>query len=271
MLRRNRYCFSALAILVVGLFIPQAHAVEIRVFAAASMLDAVTAVGDAFEQRTEEYNVRYVFSSSSTLARQIIAGAPADVYISANIAWMYEAVDSGTIIDDTIRPIAGNRLVLVGGSIDKTHFPGGLPSLVTPTFPMIVLLDADGPGRLAVGDPAHVPAGQYARQSLEHLGLWHLVSDKLAPMPHVRAALNLVARGEAPLGIVYASDAVLVPTLEVLASFPVDSHLPITYLAGQVKSGKSDSARTFLNYLSSQEAAQVFMQHGFLSIPSNID
>ncbi|MBT5519899.1 MAG: molybdate ABC transporter substrate-binding protein [Rhodospirillales bacterium] len=239
---------------------------EITIFAAASLTDAVTEIGNGFSADYEGQTVRYVFAASSTLARQIIAGAPANIFISANQAWMHATVSAGVITGDTVEPVAGNQLVLVTAPEMVNFLPANLPTTVGPGFPLAPLLAIDDQSRLAIGDPAHVPAGQYARQALERLGLWQGVSNRLAPMPHVRAALNLVVRGEAALGIVYASDLSLTPTVRVVATFPTDAHLPITYLAGVVKSDQMDAAYSFLSYLTSPEAVQVFKRHGFSSI-----
>jgi molybdate transport system substrate-binding protein len=250
------------------------RAAEITVFAAASMTDAVTEIGHMFSRQSDGNELRYVFAASSTLARQIIAGAPAHVFISANAAWMHAAVDEG-VLGETVVPIASNRLALIVASHRAQALPDDLPTVVTSTFPLIELLGNSDDNRLALGDPAHVPAGQYARQSLESLGFWHSVSARLAPMPHVRAALNLVVRNEVPLGIVYASDLRLAPAIQSIAIFPSESHLPITYLAGRVKStadaAQNPVAQSFLSFLTSPEAAQVFQRHGFSSILSDPD
>ncbi len=244
-----------------------ARAAEITVFAASSMIDSVSKIGKNFESHSPEHQVRYVFASSSALARQIIAGAPAHVFISANSAWMHIAVREDAIVGETVTPVAGNRLVLVAGPNSMNSMSDTLPGIVTSTVPLSEYLDMNGRGRLAIGDPAHVPAGQYARQALEYLGLWHTVSDRLAPMPHVRAALNLVERDEVPLGIVYASDLTLAPTVRVIGTFPSESHLPISYLSGVVKPDNSGS-RAFVAYLTSTAAAEVFQHYGFsLTLP----
>lgn len=255
------------------------RASEITVFAASSMADAVTEIGNTFMQQSGmqqsgmqqpgPHTVRYVFAASSTLARQVIAGAPAHVYISANAAWMHIAVNEGAIIRDTVAQIAGNRLVLIGTPGIESRLPDDLPAIITPDYPFADILGVESYSRLAIGDPTHVPAGQYARQSLERLGLWHSLSRRLAPMPDVRAVLNIVVRGETPLGIVYASDLKLTPAIRLVAGFPSGSHLPITYLAGLVKSGQTTAAQSFFSYLISPEAAQVFQHHGFSAILPN--
>lgn len=226
----------------------------VLVFAAASLTDAVTQVAEQFQRNTGTV-VKLAFASSSTLARQIEAGAPAQVFASANEDWMDYLQQRGLIVDSSrISPI-GNTLVLVAPS--DSELPPITPSantdLVTPLGP---------DGRLAVGDPAHVPAGRYARETLMALGLWTMLESRLAFTDNVRAALALVERGEALLGIVYGTD-VRVAKVHKLGVFPISSHSTITYPFALVRGGDTAAARDFFQFLTQDEGLDTLQQHGF--------
>ena len=227
----------------------------LTVFAAASLTEAMTASGLAFEQ-SQGIAVRFSFASSSTLARQIEAGAPAGLIALASEDWADYLAASGAILPGTRINTVGNRLVLIAPSdadvtLSEPPTAAGIAAALGPT------------GRLALGDPAHVPAGIYARQALENLGLWPTVATRLAPTDNVRAALMLVARGEAALGIVYATDARLSPKVRVLATLPRASHAPISYPFAIVRDGDSPQARAFLAFLASTEGLAIFERFGF--------
>lgn len=229
-----------------------AGAAEVRVFAASSLADALDAVADAFTAETGTAVVAS-YASSAAVARQIGEGAPADVVISADEAWMDHLAARGLIRPDSRFDLVGNALVLVAPA-------GAAPVLpIEPGFPLAVAL---GDGRLAVGEVTSVPAGRYARAALEALGAWEGVRDRLAEAENVRAALLLVARGEAPLGVVYATDAAAEPGVEVVGTFPPDSHPPIVYPAAAV-AGAGDPAASFLAFLRGPQAAAVFDRLGF--------
>lgn len=199
--------------------------------------------------------MRTAFAASSTLARQIDAGAPADVFLSANREWMQYLEQRGRVIPQPLDPVVGNALVVIApgtdGRIPERIDPGALPAA----------LPEDE--RLAVGDPTHVPAGRYARQALEALGIWPDLDPRLARTDNVRGALALVARGEAPLGIVYATDARISSRVRVVAIFPPESHPPIVYPAGRVASGNQAAARAFIDWLSTPAAGAIWRRHGF--------
>ncbi|HET9019592.1 MAG TPA: molybdate ABC transporter substrate-binding protein, partial [Acetobacteraceae bacterium] len=204
-----------LALLLLLLLSPPPARAEagLTVFAAASLTDALRDVAALWEGAGHA-KPRLAFGSSSTLARQIGQGAPADLFASADARWMDDVAAQGLIAAGTRRDLLGNALVLV--------VPAARARTVTigPGLDLAALL---GPaGRLAVGDPAHVPAGIYARAALRHLGLWAGVAGRLAPAEDVRAALLLVERGEAPAGIVYATDAAVAPGVAVAGTFPAD-------------------------------------------------
>ncbi|MGE0876848.1 MAG: molybdate ABC transporter substrate-binding protein [Burkholderiales bacterium] len=225
-----------------------AQAQPFIVFAAASLKNAMDEVAALSPAKPA-----VAYAASSALARQIESGAPAQVFISADLAWM-DYLDARKLLKaGTRRNLLGNTLALVA--------PAGntVTAVIRPGFALASLL---GGGRLALGDPRHVPAGRYARTALEKLGVWDSVSARLAPAENVRVALALVARGEAPLGIVYSSDAASEPRVRVVATFPGDSLAPIVYPAALTARATGDAA-AFLAMLASPPAREVFERHGF--------
>lgn len=197
--------------------------------------------------------LRIAYAASSTLARQIDAGAPADLFISADQEWMQHVDAQGHLQRDSQVVLLGNTLVLIAPAdspIDLTLAPG------------MPLRAALGDGRLALADPSAVPAGRYARAALTTLGVWETVADRVAPADHVRAALALVSRGEAPLGIVYGSDAQADPKVRVVAAFPAGTHPPIRYPAALTRRAVPESAQV-LALLQQDEATAIFVEHGF--------
>ncbi len=227
----------------------------ITVFAAASLSEAMTAAGDAYRNETHRV-VRFSFAASSTLSRQIEAGAPAQVFASANESWMDYLENLGLIVPESRVSAISNRLVLIA-----PRSAGFGPLALDRTLDLAALLGRDG--RLAVGDPAHVPAGIYAQQSLESLGLWSAVEHRLARADNVRAALALVASGEASLGITYATDARIASGVRILGSFPAASHAPITYPFAILAEQDSADARDFLAFLTSEKGLSLFQSFGF--------
>ncbi len=236
-----------------------ARAETITIFAAASMGDAVNALADQYS-RDSGHTIRTSFASSSVLARQIISGAPADVFISANTAWMDEADSKGAIIAASRRIIAGNRLVLVASSF--VTLPLAKADTISADYPLARIMAGQ---RLALGDPGHVPSGIYARQSLEALGLWEPVREQLVPMPSVRAALAMVERGEVSLGVVYASDIRYASGVQLIGNLPDDSHAPIRYPAAVVTGHQRPAVTEFMVFLISPQATKVLTEHGFRS------
>lgn len=232
-----------------------AHAGEqVTIFAAASTTDAINEVAARFA--TAGYGqVRPVFAASSTLAAQILRGAPADVFLSANIEWMDYVAARGAIDPETRFAPFGNRLVLIAPA------DSGLSLAVAPGF---ALAEALADGRLAIGDPAHVPAGIYTKDALMNLGVWPEVEDKLAMAANVRAALALVDSAAAAAGIVYASDALISPNIRVVGHFPASSHPPIRYALAAVSDRMRPAVTSFLDYLKGPEAKAIFERHGFL-------
>jgi molybdate transport system substrate-binding protein len=231
-----------------------AQAQPLTVFAAASLTDAMKDI-DAQWQKDGHKPLSLSFAASSTLARQIEQGAPANIFASADEKWMDYLAQKSLIAADTRKDLLGNDLVLVVPANKPQHVAIG------PGFNLAKLLGPDG--RLAVGDPAHVPAGIYAQQALKKLGLWDSVSSRLASAEDVRSALLLVERGEAPAGIVYGTDAAVSKGVMVAGVFPADSHDPVSYPFAVVKSGDTPDARALLTFLDGPEARAIFVKRGF--------
>ncbi len=225
---------------------------EVLVFAAASTTEALNEAAEAFA-RTGEDRVRGVFAGSSVLAKQIENGAPADLYLSANPAWMDYLEASGHIVAATRRDLLANRLVVVARE-------DSAPKTLDLKADLIAAL---GDGRLVLGDPDHVPAGIYARQALEAIGLWPALETRLVRADDVRIALHLVARGEAPLGIVYASDAKSINDVRVVGEIAPDLHAPIRYAIALVAGHDNEFARRFIEFLKTPEMEELFRRHGF--------
>ena len=225
----------------------------LTVFAAASMTNVLQAAGDAYTAETR-VPVRFSFAGSSALARQIESGAPADVFVSADQEWMDYLQERKLVAGELRVNIATNSLVLIA-PVDST-----VKLKVVPGFPLAAALGAKG--RIATGDPASVPAGKYAQAALTSLGVWSSVASRLVPADNVRTALNFVARGEVPLGIVYATDALGEPKVRVVDTFPATSHPPITYPAAITATGGADAA-AFVRFLRSARAQAIFDKAGF--------
>jgi molybdate transport system substrate-binding protein len=232
----------------------QARAQTLTVFAAASLTDAMKQVSDLWVKAGHEAP-RQSFASSSTLARQIENGAPANVFASADEQWMDYLAKKDLIAPGTRKDLLGNDLVLIVPATHPIHVTIG------PNFDLMALLGSDG--RLSTGDPAHVPAGIYAEQALKKLGLWDKVSPRLAPAADVRSALLLVERGEAPAGIVYSTDAAASKAVSIAGVFPDSSHDPITYPFAVTKSGDTPEARAFLAFLSTPAVREIWTKNGF--------
>lgn len=239
----------ALGILV---FAGAAAADTVMVFAAASLKDALDESAKAYQAVAGD-RIVVSYAASSALAKQIEAGAPADLFISADLDWMDYLEQRRLIRTDTRRNLLRNRLVLVAPADSKASVS------IAPGFPLAALL---GNGRLAMANPDVVPAGKYGKASLEALGVWKDVQSKIASAENVRAALVLVSRGEAPLGIVYRTDAAADPRVRVVGLFPESTHPPIVYPIAMT-AGAKPSAGAFLNWLSEPRARAVFEKHGF--------
>ncbi|MGC8491626.1 MAG: molybdate ABC transporter substrate-binding protein [Syntrophobacteraceae bacterium] len=239
---------------VAGLNAPARAAGNVTVFAAASLTNSLNDVGKLF---VKQYGGTFTpsFLSSSTLAKQIENGAPANVFLSADEKWM-DYLAKKKLIDPASRfNLLGNTLVLIAPSGSKVNKVD-----ITKGFNLAGLLAG---GKLAVGDPAHVPVGIYSKQALRFLLVWKSVKGSLAREANVRLALVLVERAEAPFGIVYATDAAISKKVKVVGVFPADSHPPIVYPAALVAGQETPAAKNFLAFLKTPQAKAVFEKYGF--------
>jgi molybdate transport system substrate-binding protein len=226
------------------------------VFAAASLADALEEVGRAFTSATG-VRVAASYAASSVLAKQIEAGAPADAFFSADLAWVDYLEKRGLIKPGSRRDVLTNALVLVAPADSPLHLR------IAPGFDLAGALEG---GRLAIADPDSVPAGEYARAALTRLNVWSRVSDRAVRGENVRAALAYVARGEAPLGIVYATDAQAERRVRVVDVFPEDSHPPITYPVALTAHARPEAAQ-LVEFLTGEVARQIFVRYGFAPPP----
>lgn len=226
-----------------------AHADEVVVFAAASLADALAPIETAFEAESG-HELTISLAGSSSLARQIQQGAPADVFISANVGWMDTLQGEDLIVPESRVDLVANSLVLVGAE--------GAAPVELSTLP-----DALGDNYLAMALVESVPAGIYGKASLESLGLWDAVEGRIAQADNVRAALALVATGASPFGIVYATDAVAEARVSVLATFPADSHPPIVYPAAIIAGHDGAGSEAFMAFLQTDTARSALEAQGF--------
>lgn len=253
-LKRLMGTLAGLSVMVAATTAPLHAEEKVTVFAAASLKNALDAINaswkaDADGQATTSY------ASSSALAKQIEEGAPADVFISADLDWMKYLSDKKLTKADTELKLLGNRIVLVAPA------DAARDVTIARDFDLAGLV---GDGKLAMGDVKAVPAGKYGKAALETLGVWASVEGKVAQAENVRAALKLVATGEAPYGIVYATDAVAEPGVKVVGIFPEDSHPPIVYPVGILAGTQNaDAAAAYLKYLQGAKAKALFEQQGF--------
>ena len=251
------FCFLALAVCLAMGSAATARAAdpELLVFAAASLTNALDAIGPMYTKDSGQ-QVKFSYAASSALARQLEAGASADVFVSADIEWMDYVQARNLIARDTRHDLLGNHLVLIApkdSSISLKIAPG------------FALGKALGGGRLATGDPDYVPVGKYARQALTTLGVWNDVADRLVRADNVRTALAFVARGEAPLGIVYTTDAKIEPGVRVVDTFQDETHLPITYPIAVTRDAHEGADR-FVQFLRGPAAQAKFQELGFITL-----
>lgn len=248
---------AALAATLIGTMPSSAGADDILVFAAASLKESLDAVAADFEAETGDH-VTISYAGSGALARQIIEGAEADIFISAATDWMDTVEEAGLIADGSRRDLLGNSLVLIAHDADAE------PVTVDAGLDLAGMLGGE---HLAMAMVDSVPAGQYGKAALESLGLWEAVAPHVAQADNVRGALALVTRGEAPFGIVYATDAAVGDAVSVIGTFPESSHPPIIYPAALLGSGEKPSARAFYEALSGAGAAGHFEAAGFRMLP----
>ncbi|AKD37615.1 hypothetical protein I926_01425 [Pasteurella multocida subsp. multocida OH4807] len=227
---------------------------KVTVFAAASMTNALNQIAEDYKKMKPEQELVFSFASSSTLAKQIEEGAPADVFLSANTKWMKHLSEKGLTVKATEKVLVGNELVLIAPKASKLNdvdvVKGEWVTELKDSF-------------LSVGDPDHVPAGQYAKEALTNLKLWDKVETKLARGKDVRAALALVERAEAPLGIVYSTDGKVSKGVKIVGVFPAGSYKAVEYPVALLKDRDNAETRAFLTYLESKEAKKVFADYGF--------
>jgi len=244
--------------LVVALSVPAAAQGALTVFAAASMRNALDAVNAAFT-RVTDIKVTASYAASSALAKQIAQGAPADVYISANERWMDFLQNKKLVAPGSRIDLLGNSLVLIApkdSKLDKVEIGRGFD-----------IARLAGDGRIAVADIRAVPAGLYAKAALQSLGAWQAAEAKLAQSENVRATLAYVARGETPLGIVYATDAQAEPKVKTIGVFPAGSHPPITYPVAAIAGRQNTAVTRYLHFLQIPAARAIFERNGFSLLP----
>lgn len=249
----KRFCATAVVLLLALGPVRGAQAQDVVVFAAASLKNALDAAAHAFE-RQGGAPVKISYAASSQLAKQINSGAPADIFISADLAWMNYVQQHNLIEPATRKNLLGNRLVLVAPA------GSGVKIDIKPGFDLVGMLKG---GRLAMADPNSVPAGKYGKAALEKLGIWQSVAPHVAGAENVRAALLYVDRKETPLGIVYATDAASDPGVEIAGAFPENTHPPIIYPIALMAASKNPNAVKFLAFLESPAAKPAFEKQGF--------
>jgi molybdate transport system substrate-binding protein len=244
---------ASIAALVAAAIAAPAAAEEVVVFAAASLKEGLDAVAADFQAATGN-TVTISYAGSNALATQIIEGAPADIFISAAVNWMDEVEKAGLVVPGTREDILGNTLVLIA------HGKEAAPVEIGPGFDLAGLL---GDGKLSMALVDAVPAGQYGKAALESLGVWSTVEASVAQSENVRAALALVSTGEAPFGIVYATDATADDNVTVVGTFPADCHKPIVYPAALLTGAADDADRAFLEALTAEGGDAAFAAQGF--------
>jgi molybdate transport system substrate-binding protein len=251
----RRFWISLLvgATLASGLGPVAAQGRDVLVFAAASLKNALDEIAGQWQSQTGK-RVAISYTASNNLIKQIEQGAPADIFISADLDWMDYGQQKNLIRPETRSNLLGNRLVLIAPKDSTSNIK------IDKGFDLATALKG---GRLAMGNVDAVPAGKYGKAALEKLGAWDGIRDRIAQAENVRAALLLVARGEASLGIVYQTDAVSDPGVRIVGTFPEDTHPPIIYPAAMTKDSNNTSAADFLKYIRSSAAKPAFERQGF--------
>ena len=253
-MKRREWLGLALATAVTPLSMAHAQAGGLVIFAAASLKNALDEIAAAWTKETGKTAPKISYGASPALAKQMEQGAPANLFISADIDWMDYVEKKDLIKKDTRVNLLGNKIVLIAPKDSKVAVD------IKPGFDLAKALAG---GKLAMASVDSVPAGKYGKAALEKLGAWAGVKDSIAQAENVRAALLLVARGEAPLGIVYSTDAAAEPNVKIVSAFPADSYPPIIYPAAETKDSKSADAKAFLDYLKSSKARPAFEKQGF--------
>jgi molybdate transport system substrate-binding protein len=252
--RRSLLGLALAAAAAMALPLAAAHAEDVTVFAAASLKNALDDVAAAYKAETGK-TVVISYAASSALAKQIEEAAPADIFFSADLAWMDYLEERDLIVKDTRHTLLGNEIVLVA--------PADSAATITVAKGMDLAAALGSDGRLAMANVDSVPAGKYGKAALEWLGVWEAVAPQVVQADNVRAALAFVATGEVPLGIVYQTDANSEPKVKVVGTFPADSHPPILYPAAMTASSTNPEARAFFDYLRSDAAKPAYEKQGF--------
>ena len=260
-MKRREWLGLAMATAVVPVTAARAQAGGLVIFAAASLKNALDEIASGWAKDTGKPMPRISYAASSALAKQMEQGAPADLFISADLDWMDYVAKKDLIKADTRVNLLGNKIVLIAPRDSRTTIE------VKQGFDLAKALAG---GKLAMGNVDAVPAGKYGKAALEKLGAWGGVKNNVAQAENVRAALLLVARGEAPFGIVYATDAAAEPNVKIVGSFPADSHPPIIYPAAVIKDAKSADAKPFLDYLKTIQARPAFEKQGFTVLVKSV-
>jgi len=253
-MKRREWLGLAMATAVVPVTAARAQAGGLVIFAAASLKNALDEIASGWAKDTGKPMPRISYAASSALAKQMEQGAPADLFISADLDWMDYVAKKDLIKADTRVNLLGNKIVLIAPRDSKTTID------VKQGFDLAKALAG---GKLAMGNVDAVPAGKYGKAALEKLGAWGGVKNNVAQAENVRAALLLVARGEAPFGIVYATDALAEPKVRIVDTFPEQTHPPIVYPIAIVASSRSAGAQRFVDSLSSPAGRAIWMRHGF--------
>jgi molybdate transport system substrate-binding protein len=253
-MKRREWLGLAVAAAAAPLSMARAQDGALVIFAAASLKNALDEIVATWTKETSKPAPKISYAASSALAKQIEQGAPAALFISADTDWMDYVEKKGLIKNDTRVNLLGNRIVLIAPKDSKVALD------IKPGFDLARAL---GGGKLSMANVDAVPAGKYGKAALEKLGAWNGVKDKIAQAENVRAALLLVARGEAPLGIVYSTDAAAEPNVKIVGAFPADSYPPVIYPAAETKESRTADAKLFLDYLKSSKARPAFEKQGF--------
>jgi molybdate transport system substrate-binding protein len=260
----RNHLFSAVLVLAAMFAYPATlQADTLRVFAASSLTNSIGEIIQEFSQKTG-IKIYHSFAASSVLARQIINGAPADIYISANAAWMDEIEKNDVLVPGSRTVIASNEIALIT-SLLSDSFPLTANGVIEADYPLIELIKGEN---IIIGNPAHVPVGIYTKQSLRHLGIWDELTPSFIRLPNVRAVLTMVERGEASFGFVYASDVQFSDKVRQIGLLPSYSHDPIHYTAGIVTNRIHPNIHAFMQFLVSKSAVQILTINGLL-MPMN--
>lgn len=227
----------------------------VTAFAAASLTNALEDISKAYAAKGGKSQIKYSFAASSALAKQLEAGAPANIFASADLKWMDYTDGKDLTLPDTRVKLLGNELVLVAPA-DKAK-----PVTITKGLDIEALLGPNG--RIATGLVDSVPVGVYAKQAFTNLGVWDKVAPRIVGAESVRAALALVERGEVPYGVVYATDAAIAKNVKIVATFPADSYPPVEYPFSLVKGQDTPEAKAYFAFLQGPEAKEIYKKYGF--------